>query len=340
MTEQEKRERKRKVYEIKILHGAYYKQLRTWSRKPCYLFKEGRETYTLYIPSDIHYLNKQDEFGQMDFKGFEFDPYYKDSLLFTPYFTKEFIGAKYVHLKVFGGEGLRSTEAMFMNCVFDVLDLTEFDTRNVTNAVDMFRNCTIGGELKTGGLFDTSKVRYMNGMFQSFYCDKQLNLADIRMDKVIMTMSMFEGFKGGSVILKGIKAPNLRLADRMFKNYEWGEQIDISDLTFEKLERAEDMFEECSIRGAIVIENKQMNELTDASCMFIGVQADKIVFKNNKMPRLKQATSMFMECQAKKIILSGTRLGKVRIHNRMNLFEGCKSKIIYDRTLPRWERYE
>ena len=58
-------------------------------------------------------------------------------------------------------------KAMFQEChELGYLDLTNFDTHNVTDMGWMFNKCHILKYIKGISNFKTSKVTYMNAMFQ------------------------------------------------------------------------------------------------------------------------------------------------------------------------------
>ena len=83
-------------------------------------------------------------------------------------------------------------QGMFYNMNnIEVLDLSGFDTSQVTNMDGMFSACTNIKELNLRN-FDTSKVTTMYGMFKKCTSIEELDLSSFDTSKVTSTAWMFE----------------------------------------------------------------------------------------------------------------------------------------------------
>lgn len=108
--------------------------------------------YILYIPDDVTKLNES--FSITTFT----------SSLCNKIYTDNFIDNTEGCIKVVGGYGLQDTSYMFYDCNMDKLDLSSFNTHNVSTMKGMFEGCNIKN-LDLGQL-DTSNVTDMSHMFE------------------------------------------------------------------------------------------------------------------------------------------------------------------------------
>ena len=66
---------------------------------------------------------------------------------------------------------------MFKNCInLESLDLSSFNTNNVTDMTEMFSGCSSLKNLKFSDSFNTSNVQNMSKMFQNCSSLEYLNL--------------------------------------------------------------------------------------------------------------------------------------------------------------------
>ena len=98
--------------------------------------------------------------------------------------------SKYNVLKLIGGSGLESTREIFAVCTAQSIDLSSFDTSNVTDMYAMFDECR--AESINLSNFDTSKVINMKRMFGNCIA-QSLDLSSFDTSKVTNMERMFEG---------------------------------------------------------------------------------------------------------------------------------------------------
>ena len=147
--------------------------------KDCPLIKISDNSNMIVIPDDITELNTVTGYNQLEFTDV----------------LRNLRG----NLSVIGGKGLKSLNKLFDNCDFDELDLSNFDTRNVTNMYATF--CALKANKLNLTSFNTKKCRTM-----------QL---------------MFAGSKIGTLNLDSFSTKNVRDMTAMFENMET-EVLDLS----------------------------------------------------------------------------------------------------------------
>ena len=85
--------------------------------------------------------------------------------------------------------------AMFMNCInLKELDLSNFNTSNVTNMQSMFYQCRRLEDLNLGS-FDTSKLTTINYIFNNCISLKNLDIRNAELSKVQSKIVPYYGIK-------------------------------------------------------------------------------------------------------------------------------------------------
>ena len=234
---------KKLVLRLKLF-GLPITEIPTYCGHKCYLISNNDQDYTIYIPSDVTRLNE-------DF----------DTLTFTNH-IEDLQGT----LRIVGGQGLIDTNSMFSGCEAQTLDLSNFDTSNVTNMEHMFWRCKaqnldlsnlntsntttmqgmfIGCEAQTLDLsnFDTSNVTNMEGMF-GWCLAQNINLSSFDTSNVTTMNSMFSWCLAQNINLSSFDTSNVTTMDSMFKNCK-AQTIDISNFSTDKIMTVEGIFKKC-----------------------------------------------------------------------------------------------
>ena len=136
---------------------------------------------------------------------------------------------------------------MFFNCSsLTSLDLSNFNTSNVTNMADMFYNCSSLTSLNLSN-FDTSKVIYMNGMFFNCSSLTSLNLSNFDTSKVIYMNGMFYNCSSlTSLNLSNFDTSKVEEMTVMFAGCSQLPSLDLSNFNTSKVRFMESMFWGCS----------------------------------------------------------------------------------------------
>ena len=154
------------VLKSKVL-GFPVKEIPTACNHKCYLISKSETQHIIYIPDDVTYLN--------------IDLY---TLIFTDN-IRDLQGA----IKVIGGHSLKDTSCMFYGCHAQSIDLSSFNTSNVTDMSNMFWGCK--AQSIDFSHFNTSKVTTMESMFSKCQV-KYLDLSPFDTSKVTNMSDMFE----------------------------------------------------------------------------------------------------------------------------------------------------
>ena len=130
---------------------------------------------------------------------------------------------------------------MFYGCDASSLDLSKFDTSQVTNMNNMFSNChAISLDLSN---FDTSQVTNMSQMF--FSCDvKSLDLSKFNTSNVTAMLGMFSNCQAKSLDLRNFDTSQVMDMREMFRDCK-AEFIDVSNFDKSNVIRMEEMFADC-----------------------------------------------------------------------------------------------
>ena len=215
---------------------------------------------------------------------------------YSHYFEKE---GKYIIAYKFKNY-LTKTNHMFYYCnLLTNLNLSNFNTKNVTNMSYMFNECN---SLKTLILsnFNTKKVIDMSNMFCECYSLKVLDLSNFNTENVINMSKMFYGC---------ISLTDLNILNFNTKN--------VTDM------RA--MFYDCKSLTNLNISNFNTQSVVFMNCMFYGCNSlKKLNLSNFKTKNVKEMIEMFFNCKS----LIDLNLSNFITKNDINMnlmFEGCNS---------------
>ena len=147
---------------------------------------------------------------------------------------REELGKRYLHYigdgnNVRNPEGNTSCYKMFSYYKGETLDLSDFDTSNVTNMDGMFSNCALPEGFILEDKFDTSNVTYMHEMFERCILPEGFSLGDKFDTSNVTDMScMFYGCKFPEGFSLGDKFDTSNVTD-MYKMFEGCENFEIPD---------------------------------------------------------------------------------------------------------------
>jgi len=165
---------------------------------------------------------------------------------------------------------LKDCSSMFSDCSYlKNIDLSSFDTKNVTNMSNMFNGCS---NLKNIVLssFDTKNVTNMNGMFKG--CSKLTNIDLSSFDtKNVTNMSnMLNGCSYlTNIVLSSFDIKNVTNMNGMFKGCSYLTNIDLSSIDTKNVTNMSHLFDGCSNLTNINLSSIDTKNVTDMSYMFI-----------------------------------------------------------------------
>ena len=171
--------------------------------------------------------------------------------------------SEYNVLKLIGGSGLRATKHMFVHCEAQSIDLSNFDTSNVTNMQSMFYECKADSINLSS--FDTSKVTNMSDMFCE--CKTQfLDLSSFDTSKVKSMYQMFAHCKAQSLNLSSFDTSNVTNMERMFNSCK-AQSLDLSSFNTSNVTKMGLMFYGCEAQS-IDLSSFDASYVLDISHMF------------------------------------------------------------------------
>ena len=206
-----------------------FKEIPTACGHKCYIVESVNGDYTLYIPDDVVALNYQGTIGA--------DQEYKRNIFFN-HAIRDIKNT----IKVVGGHGLKNAEFMFYGCHAE-LDLSSFDTSNVTNMSGMF-NRYVGENNLDLSYLNTGMVTIMSGMFDECKA-KSINLTSFDTHNVIEAWRMFACCEAQTLDLTTFDISNARNIRSMFERCN-ASKIDCSSFHINKDATIEDILSGCN----------------------------------------------------------------------------------------------
>ena len=133
-------------------------------------------------------------------------------------------------VKLFWDHTIAKTTYLFYGCSdITEIDLSHFDSSEVTDMGWMFRNCTSLTSINFTN-FDTSKTTRLNRMFQNCSSLSSIDVSNFKTSRVVWFHIMFEGCVSlTSLDLSNFDTSNIEKMKEMFKNCDKLEFINMSN---------------------------------------------------------------------------------------------------------------
>ena len=160
---------------------------------------------------------------------------------------------------------------MFSGCSsLTALDLSSFNTQNVTEMEYMFSGCSSLTALDVSG-FNTQNVTRMDGMFYNCSGLTSLDLSSFNTQNVANMSSMFSGCNGlTSLDMSGFDTQNVTDMNNMFNSCSGLTSLDLSGFNTQNVTNMRYMFYGCSSLTALDLSSFNTQNVTDMSGMFSG----------------------------------------------------------------------
>ena len=233
------------INKAKVL-GYKLEKIPTACNHECTLINIGSNNHIVYIPNEVTSLNVS-----------EID------LVFTKYI-------KNIHgnIKIIGGHNVKDTKVMFQDCVYDSIDLSEFDTSSVKDMQMMFIACNTK-VINMNGI-DTSAVKSMKSMFLD--CGvSSLDLSSFNTYNVLNMSWMFSGCDAKYINVSSFDTCNVRDMCCMFEMSEV-ESLDLSNFNTTNVTDMYKMFDHCKAQY-LNLSSFYAGVNTHLDKMFIGCDA-------------------------------------------------------------------
>lgn len=175
---------------------------------------------------------------------------------------------KEIDLSSFNTSNVTNMNSLFSNCyALLTLDVTSFDTSNVTNMANMFTNSrTTDLDLSN---FNTEKVVNMNRMFDNSNTLVNLNLSSFNTENVIDFSYMFSNCtKLTNLNINSFRTSNATNMSNLFSGCSNLTSLDLSKFNTSKVTNMANMFQNCSKLTYLDISSFNTSEVTDMTYMF------------------------------------------------------------------------
>ena len=244
----------------------------------------------------------------------------------------KYIFAKCENLTSFKGEKLVSPNTfanvntmgyMFWGCTnLKEIDLTNFDTKDVTDMNRMFSGCHSLIELDLTSL-DTSKVTDMNEIFGGCKNLENLNISNLKTNLVKNMSYMFSGCgKLKALDFSSFDTSNVTNMGWMFGNCSSLESLDLSSFDTSNVKNMSFMFNNCGAK-TIDVSSFNTSNVENMHCMFQLTKVKQIDLSSFKTQSLKSMTGMFAWSSFESLDLSSFDTSNVT--GMVDVFKNCGS---------------
>ena len=201
------------------------------------------------------------------------------------------------------------------------IDLSSFNTSNVTNMNSMFRDCSSLTSLDLSS-FNTSKVTNMASLFNSCRSLTSLDLSNFNTSKVTDMGGVFYGCSSlTSLDVSNFDTTNVINMNSIFDSCSSLTSLDVNNFNTSKVTNMGRMFSSCSSLTSLDVSNLTATSLTNANMMFYNclyiTSIDLSNFENTKTVSVSQ---MFQYCSR----LSNLNMSKfdfTKISNYSSMFK-------------------
>ena len=196
-------------------------------------------------------------------------------------------------LKVVGGKNLVLAVSLFTNCKMRSLDLSSFNTSNVTDMREMFENCKAHSiDLSS---FNTSKVTSMRRMFDQCKTNS-LDLSSFNTSNVTDMQSMFAACTAQSLDLSSFNTSNVTDMRAMFDSCK-AQYIDLTSFDTSKVTDMCGMFEKCKAQS-LDLKHFDTSKVTDMRSMFEDCEAHSLDLTSFDTSNTIYMDWVFSSCKA------------------------------------------
>ena len=229
-----------------------------------------------------------------------------------------------IDLSSFNTENVTNMSYMFSGCnKLEKIDLSSFDTKNVTNMSFMFKGCSNLTNLNLSSL-NTKNVNYMIGMFSD--CSKltDLDMSSLDTTQVIYMSYIFSRCSNLiNINLSSLDTQNVTNMSSMFESCNKLTNINLSSLDTKNVEYMIGMFSKCSNLENIDLSTFNTQSLISTSHMFSGCvklkNIDLSFFNTNNIINMSY---MFFDC-SDLVDIDLSSLDAKKVTNTNYMFSGC-----------------
>ena len=176
---------------------------------------------------------------------------------------------------------------MFFDCSdITAIDLSNFDTSNVTNMGYMFSKCSLLSSLNLSN-FNTSKVTNMRDMFSGCSLLSSLNLSNFNTSNVTNMQCMFKSCSALTLLdISNFDTSKVTNMDTMFRGCSQLTSLNLSSFNTSKVSLMVNMFNDCSRLEYINLKNFIENNSQQITNIFKNVPENIVVCLNENSPKI------------------------------------------------------
>ena len=157
---------------------------------------------------------------------------------------------------------------MFFYCKAEEIDVSEFNTTNVTNMYQMFSYCSSLTSLDLSS-FNTSNVTNMQSMFSGCSSLTNLDLSSFNTSNVKNMTSMFERCKAlTSLDVSSFNTSKVTYMISMFRDCKYLTNLDLSSFNTSNVTNMQNMFYGCSSLTNLDLSSFNTSNVTNMTNMF------------------------------------------------------------------------
>ena len=255
--------------------------------------------------------------NEVEYDDTEFEIYKEDSISYLHYIGNG--GA------VNNPKGNTSCYKMFNKCRnIEVLDVSHFDTSNVTSMEYMFGYCESLTKLDVSH-FDTSNVTTMCGMFYFCLFLTELDVSNFDTSNVVDTSLMFGCHRLTGLDVSNFDTSKVTNMRHMFGLCERLTELNLSNFDTSKVVEMENMFDSCKSLIELDLSNFDTSKVTDMRHMFFGCESlTKLDVSNFDTSKVSNMGSMFEGCKSLST-LDLSSFDTSNVTNMYRMFLACKS---------------
>ena len=201
------------------------------------------------------------------------------------------------------------------------MDLSYFDTSNVTNMEKMFWFDQKLESLDVSN-FDTSKVTNMSGMFASLEIIKHLDVSNFNTSKVKNMSGMFiQMYKLESLDVTNFDTSNVIDMSELFFNLESITEIDVRKFNTSKVTDMTSMFNGAKKLKNLDLSSFDTSNVTGMNGMFAFLEnIEKLDISSFDTRKVTNMVNMFYKMENIKTIYVGKNFDTTKVTNSLNMF--------------------
>ena len=231
-----------------------------------------------------------------------------------------------VTIKVSWEDPINSCSNMF-NGVTNIksIDLSEFDTSQVTDMSNMFRGCTSLESLNLQNL-KLSAAETLDSMFHSCVSLKEIDFSNLDASRVTTMYGMFNGCSSmTSINLSNLELGSVTDMSYLFHNCRQASKIDLLNLNTKTVQNMSHLFYECSALSSLNLSNLDTSSVQDMEEMFGSIYSlTSLDLSNFNTKSLLSMKGMFLNC-LNLINLNISSFDTSSVIDMSELFQSCRN---------------